>query len=330
MNGAERRQALLVALREPPHHRSEALARRLGCSTRTVCRDLQSLIRAGAPVIVTPNHAYLLDDGYLLPPQSFTTDEAMILLLGADLMAQNFDAQYRAAAQSALQKLSGILPATVRADVRALRDSIPMTDDGRTRPDDAARLRVLRRAIIARNTIRFHYRSRSDAPAPRQPHFREADPYALALTGGAWHLAGWCHLRRAVRFFRLDRMDNLTVLDDTFARPESFQMLARDLFEPGSFDVRLLFDRASSSWVCESLPFYTTAAEETPDGLLVSLHIRRESDIVPWLLGWGGRVRILEPEHLRRTLAAEASAILRRLNGGEPDPQTTSHLDTTG
>ena len=32
------------------------------------------------------------------PPLRFTADEAIILLLGADFMAQNFDAEYRAAA----------------------------------------------------------------------------------------------------------------------------------------------------------------------------------------------------------------------------------------
>ena len=47
-----------------------------------------------------------------------------MLLLGSDVMAESFDAQYRAAAQSAYRKITGVLPEPLRADVQRLRESI--------------------------------------------------------------------------------------------------------------------------------------------------------------------------------------------------------------
>src|SRR5207244_2776230 len=71
-----------------------------------------------------PGRGYSLMKGYFLPPLSFTTDEATMLLLGSDLMAQSFDAQYRSAALAASRKIEGVLPEKLREEVRSLQDSI--------------------------------------------------------------------------------------------------------------------------------------------------------------------------------------------------------------
>jgi predicted DNA-binding transcriptional regulator YafY len=80
--------------------------------------------------------------------------------------------------------------------------------------------------------------------------------------------------------------------------------------------VRVCFDPAVARWVREARSFYTVAEEEGPAGLLVTLRVRRERDVLSWLLSWGARVRVLEPRSLRARLAHEAAAMLAR--HGEP------------
>jgi predicted DNA-binding transcriptional regulator YafY len=311
MNRTDRLLAVVLELQGKGWQRAEDLAATFECSRRTIYRDLQALGQAGVPLVSVPGRGYSLMEGYFLPPLSFSTDEATMLLLGSDFMAQHFDAQYRAAAQSAGRKIAGVLPEKLRAEVRELRESIHFIATGvSTRPLEAAKLQTLRRAILARQTVRFRYTTRYGASGPRQPSAREADPYALANAGGAWYLSAYCHLRRAVRNFRLDRMDDVSVLETSFTRPAVFQVERRNLFEPGSFDVRILFASEVVRWVREMPSFFAVAEEETPDGLLVTLHVRHESEILQWLLGWGRHARVLEPEALRQRLAEEADAML--------------------
>lgn len=313
MNRTDRLLAIVLELQGKGWQRAEDLAATFECSRRTIYRDLVALGEAGVPLVSVPGRGFSLMEGYFLPPLSFGTDEATMLLLGSDFMAQHFDAQYRAAAQSAGRKIAGVLPEKLRGDVRELRESIHFVGEGiSARPLEAAKLQQLRRAIIARHTVRFRYTARYGAGGPRQPHFREADPYALANASGVWYVSAYCHLRRAVRRFRLERMDDVHVLDSGFIRPAAFQMEKRGLFEPGSFDVRVVFAPEVVRWVRESPSFFTIAEEETPDGLLVTLHIRQESEILPWLLGWGRNAHVLEPESLCQRLAEEAEAILAR------------------
>jgi predicted DNA-binding transcriptional regulator YafY len=81
---------------------------------------------------------------------------------------------------------------------------------------------------------------------------REVDPYTLAFIGQAWYLAGYDHARRALRHFRLDRMEMVTLLPKTFVRPLHYH--------PGSESddrrliIRVLFDVEAIRWAQEARP----------------------------------------------------------------------------
>ena len=315
MNRTDRMLAIVLELQGRRWQRAEDLARTFEISKRTIYRDIQALDQAGVPLISTPGRGYSLMEGYFLPPLTFTTDEATMLLLGTGVMAQSFDAEYRAAALAAARKINGVLPDRLRGQVEVLRERIHFGFDGAAlRPDLAAKIALLRGAILDRSRLRFRYHSRHHSGASdttRLPHTREADPYALTSLGGIWYLSAYCHLRQEIRNFRLDRMEDLSALDQTFERPQNVQAHGRDLFEPGSFDIRIIFDVEVARWVQESPSYFTVAQQETTEGLLVTLHVRHEDEILQWLLGWGRHFTVLEPETKRQRVAAEAEALLR-------------------
>jgi predicted DNA-binding transcriptional regulator YafY len=258
-------------------------------------------------VIAVPGRGYSLVEGYFLPPLRFSADEAIMLVLGCEMIAQQVDAEYRAAAQSAGRKIAGALPEERRADVRQLQRSIRFVSSARLSGDEAAKLLLLRGAIIKQQTVRMRYHGRH--AAGERPTPRDVDPYGLAHASGAWHLAGYCHLRQSVRHFRVSRMDDLTVLPQRFTRPADFTIQQRP-DERRALIVRALFAPEVARWVRESPSFYMIAQEQTADGLLVTLQVRAEQDVLQWLLSWGRHVRVLEPATLRRRLADEAAAML--------------------
>jgi predicted DNA-binding transcriptional regulator YafY len=170
----------------------------------------------------------------------------------------------------------------------------------------------LRQAILDQRTVRFRYHARASAEDGEAPSERTADPYALIHLGTTWYLTAYCHLRQGIRHFRLERMENLTVLDRDFTRPADFDLRPSERDDPRTYVVRALFDPAVARWVREAPSFFTTGTESTPEGLLVTLQARQEQDVVQWLLGWGAHVRILEPDSLRARLAVEATAMLQQ------------------
>lgn len=316
MNRTDRLLAIVLELQGKGRQRAEDLAATFETSKRTIYRDVLALGEAGVPIVSVPGQGYSLMKGYFLPPLSFTTDEATMLLLGSDVMAQNFDAQYREAAQSASRKIEGVLPDKLRDEVHYLQNSIVFVAGTPDTPESEHRvtlLQQLRRAIIQRSTVRFCYHARHAREGRGEQTTREADPYGLIHFPSGWHLIAYCHLRQGIRNFRLDRIDKLELLPRTFQRPAGYVMHQdpeRER-EARSITVRVLFDSEIARWVQEARSYYVTHEEETPDGLLVTLQVRQESEILHWLLSWGQHVRILVPESLRSRLVEEAEGMLR-------------------
>jgi len=310
MNRTDRLLAIVLELQRKGSRRAEDLAATFETSKRTIYRDIQALSESGVPVVAQSGVGYSLVEGYFLPPVSFSADEATMLLLGGDFVAQNFDAQYRGAAVSAARKIEAVLSEKLRGEVENLRNSIafvaPMTLAAGA---SASFLPQLRRAIIECRTIRFDYHTRYSQDGRDARNAREADPYAMLHYGDAWYLIGYCHLRRDIRNFRLDRMTGLRLLDKSFNRPPNFR-LEPPVDDQRNLKVVMLFSHEVSPWVRESRSFYVDSMEEVADGLLVTMRVRVENEIFQWLFSWGSQVRVLEPQSLRRRLMTEAGKIL--------------------
>lgn len=313
MNRTDRLLAIVLELQGKGRQRAEDLAATFETSKRTIYRDIQALGEAGVPLVAVPGRGYALMKGYFLPPLSFNTEEATMLLLGSDFMAQNFDAQYRQAAQSASRKIEGVLPEKLRDEVHYLQNSIRFVAPN-TQAQESEIIQQLRRAIIDHITVRFHYHTRYAQGGKSEHHTREADPYGLAHIRNNWNLVAYCHLRKDIRNFRIDRMDALELLPQTFTRPPDFKMEARHIDKAESITVRVLFDQEVIRWVREARSYYTVREEETADGLLVTLQVRQESEILQWLLSWGRHVRVLGPDSLREILLDEAQAMVEHFS----------------
>jgi predicted DNA-binding transcriptional regulator YafY len=310
MNRTDRLLAIVLALQAKGWQRAEDLASTFEISKRTIYRDMEALAESGVPVMSSPGQGYALVEGYFLPPLSFTSDEATILLLGADFMAKSFDDQYRAAASSAGSKIQAVLPNKLRYTVRELQTRMVFVAmnplENTARPE---LLLQIRRAAIQSKTVRMEYHSRSSDEIAGTKSTRDADPYGLVHLDKGWYMVAYCHLRCDIRHFRLDRIDQLQVLEQTFDRPADFQL--RDpSTQDRSLVVRALFAREVARWVQEERSFFMVGQEQHDDGLLVTFRVRQLSDITQWLLSWGRHVCVLEPDSLRKQLIDEARATL--------------------
>ncbi len=315
MNRVDRLLAIVLELQAKGCLRAEDLAATFEVSKRSIYRDIQALSETGVPIIAMPGQGYSIAEGYFLPPLRFSAAEAIILLLGADFMAQNFDAEYRAAARSAESKIGAVLSERLREQVRDLQQSMRFVAvTAGAEPERNTLLQQLRRAIMQRKTVRIHYHSKGGAGEPGERNIREADPYGLVYYGRAWYMVAFCHLRSGIRNFRLDRIRQLTILSQTFERPTQFELVQNNFDLPVT--VRARFRPDIAHWAREEQPFYLVSEDAQPDGVLMTFQTRREDDLFQWLLGWGANVQVLEPASLRAHIQQTAQAILQSYKNG--------------
>jgi predicted DNA-binding transcriptional regulator YafY len=311
MNRTDRMLAIILQLQAKKQQRAEDLAAHFEVSRRTIYRDIEALYQAGVPLIAQPGLGYSLDEGFFLPPLSFTPEEAMLVLLGTELTRMTFDAEYRDAAAAAAEKIRTVLPLPLENNVERLRENLMV--NAPQNEQEAALLPRIRRAIAQRQRLRMVYQSRygeRDHIIAR-PEQRDLDPYKLIYAEAHWHVTGYCHLRQDHRIFRLTRISQLEVLPQTFI-PMDMPSEKREMEKmgPDRLKIELLVAPEASAWIAEDRFLFITAREPHPEGTLVTLHVRHLEDIVQWLMGYARFVTIISPDELRERIAEEAQAIL--------------------
>jgi len=309
-NTATRLISLLMLLQRQPNQKAAELAGELGISVRSLHRYVGMLEEMGIPVYSErgPYGGFSLVRGYKMPPLVFTPEEAVALYLGTGMVRELWGPLYQDAAQGALAKLDNVLPDNQRAEVAWATRSLIAT--GLQRPnltDCGAGLAALRSAIREHRRVRFTYNSLARPQAVE----REVDPYALVHRWGWWYVVGYCHLRRAMRSFRVDRMTALEMLDGKFESPAEFDIrafLAGEEQTQPTVRVRLRFVAEAAH-----IAYANRAAWEDlqvqPDGtILVTLSMPEMYMAASFALSYGPIVTVVEPEELRTMVREWAQA----------------------
>ena len=215
--------AVLELLQGHPRISGPELARRLDIDVRTLRRYIVALEQLGIPITTERGRhgAYMLVSGFKLPPLMFTNDEALALAVGLVAARSLGLAEGTPAAASAEAKLARAMPQALSGKLGAIAETVKIDLAQVTAtPASNQALIALTAAAQARQRIRMGYRTPQG-----QDTEREVDIYGLACRAGAWYAVGWCHLRRDLRSFRLDRIGAVGLLAARFERPRHFDPL---------------------------------------------------------------------------------------------------------
>lgn len=207
MRRAERLFRLVDELRSRKLSRASDLAAALEISVRTVYRDIAHLQASGLPIDGEAGVGYVLRPGFDVPNVTFTHDQIDALALGLSMVEGAGDRVLSAAAQEVRLKLQAALPDP--EDRRVLAEA-PLLSINEA--SASGEITQIRHAIRARLVLDMAYGT------PGKPAARRClRPLALWQMQGGWMASGWCELRAGFRNFRVDRIEQLTVTDRSFA-----------------------------------------------------------------------------------------------------------------
>lgn len=272
-NPTTRVLALLELLQTHGLMRGAELAARLEVDPRTLRRYIQTLEDLGIPVTAERGRdgGYRLIHGFKLPPMMFTNDEAVALSLGL-LASRNLGLSDAApAGEGALSKLQRVMPDNLRRRVQAIGETVTLGIARSTSSGDPEILATLGASAQNRQRVRIQYQ------APNQNKTeRSIDPYGLAYLNGGWYAVGYCHLRKDLRSFRLDRILSADLMPQSFGRPEHFDPLSflRTAIAtmPRAFSVTVLL-HADLATAKEEILASLGILEPTSDGTLLHAQV---------------------------------------------------------
>jgi CRISPR-associated endonuclease/helicase Cas3 len=299
------------------------LAHPEGLTQADIARKLQvNRSTVGRYFVDLPGHIYLDDldgnkwkvdrEGYLVNVR-FNLHEALAIHLATRLLATRMDRQNPHAA-AALRKL-GVSLERLAARISAhIKQSADVMDDAARRHDPLYMqvLEKLTRAWAEGRKVEVWHRHEPTGSVHKYkfaPYFVE--PYAIGQTT---HVIGWREPPGAMRTFKIERIERIELLAESYTIPADFnpRQFLTDAWgiwytEEEPQKVVLRFSRSVANRVRESRWHESEQLVEEADGrLLWQAKVAEPQEMLPWIRGWGADVEVLGPERLREELRETA------------------------
>ncbi|WP_114906470.1 helix-turn-helix transcriptional regulator [Ornithinimicrobium murale] len=286
-------------------------ARELGVSQEQIVDDLQLLFVCG-----TPGHypddlieasweggrVHIGNAEEIARPLRLGRDEALALIVALRALTTTPGVGAQDAIERALAKLEKAAGEAGSAAAAQVSVSLEVGEV------EHQRLEQIREALAGPRRLHLrHYNPTRDETTER-----DVDPMRVLSLEGRWYLEGWCHRVEDVRLFRLDRIEELDLLDQDGTPPPQARPRERggSAFQSGPGDVLVELELApSAAWVAENFPM--ESVERREDG---SLRVTLLATDVAWVrrLVWrlGGAATVLAPHELAEEVRSGAAQAL--------------------
>ncbi|MEX2290926.1 MAG: WYL domain-containing protein [Mycobacteriales bacterium] len=246
----------------------------------------------------------LLEPAGVTRPLRLTVDEALALIVALRALADTPGLEEKDAVDRALIKVE---QAAGDAAEPAHRVEVAVEGEQRVLP-------VARRALDQGRRLHLSYY----VPGRDETTERDVDPMRLLLVEGRSYLEAWCRRVDGVRLFRLDRVREVTLLEQPAAPPPEAapRDLSQGLFRPAPDDLLVtLALRPEAAWVADYHPC-ESVTQSGGGGLVVHLRARDTGWVRRLALRLGDSGRVLAPAELAQSVRADAASALAAYQEG--------------
>jgi predicted DNA-binding transcriptional regulator YafY len=212
------------------------------------------------------------------------------------------------AANGALAKLERVLPLSARERVQAVQSTIAIAPGSTDHSVTSDVVALLSHAAQTRQRVRLCYRNYSSDESERT-----VDPFGIVNLGRRWYLAAFCHLRQDERVFRIDRITEVTPLNEHFERTgsvEPLEIVLRALGSlPGAHEIEVVFGTTLGQASRVISPTFGRL-EAVEGGVAFRCRNDDLDNMARFLFGFGWPIAVRKPAELREAFARVAQELL--------------------
>ncbi len=268
------------------------------------------------PIKYSAKHRGFYFDGPapLLSGFKLTEGEAVSILMAERLARAYGGGKLGAEIATALAKVADSLTDTISVNLGeflALQSVEPLPSS----PIDHTHFTALENATRERRCVRMTYFTQSTGETSE----RIINPLHLHNAKAEWYVIAFDHKRNDIRDFHIGRIRELAVLKEVFAPPPDFDINRHlesgfGMFRSGGTlqEVVVEFDAHQARWIRQQSKVHPTAEyDELPDGRLrVSMRVGALEGVKMWILQYGARAKVVQPESLRAEILTELRLLM--------------------
>ncbi len=282
------------------HITAKELAEHFEVSQRTIYRDIDILSQSGIPIYTVKGKGggISLMENFILN-KSLLTDKEQRDILSA---LQGLKATNYTDSDQVLSKLSYLF-----GDKNADWIEVDFSN-WNSNEEDIYKFNLLKEAILSLKVVHFHYSNSKGEEA-----YRIVEPRKLIFKGQAWYLLGFCREKKDYRYFKITRINTLTISNETFV-PTSLEKLS-DLTQEQPqiqmMDLLLKIDSQMSFRIFDEFP--KEAIEKTKDGhYLVHARLMGGTWLIGYLMSYEDYIEVIKPVELRKQLLTKYENLTKK------------------
>lgn len=272
------------------------LAEKFEVSVRTIYRDIDALSEAGIPIYAEAGRnggIHLMSD-FVLNRAVLSEDEKQEILTAL----QSINTAKNSQNSQTLQKLSGMFQLNSENWLE-----IDFSRWG-NQSFDNEKFELLKSAIFQCKTVKIQYANSNKILSERI-----IQPLKLVYKSMAWYLKAFCTEKQDWRVFKLNRIIDLTLLNEHFQRREFPE--STDSPEEEYHQITLRFPKEMAYRVYDE--FDKTQVQHQANGdFIASAAMPQDSWLTGFLLSFGTQVEIISPAYLREVVAEQAKLIYEK------------------
>lgn len=287
---------IIYYLLDKGHATAPELAAKFEVSVRTIYRDIDALSGAGIPVYAETGRnggIYLMND-FVMDRAVLSEREKQEILTALQSLSAT---QYIHNGET-LDKLSALFHVSsgnwLEVDFSRWGDQ----------QDDNRKFEVLKSAVMHCKCVKITYAGASETVSERI-----IQPLKLIYKARAWYLKAYCTKKQDYRIFKLTRILDCTILDDSFI-PNVFPEQESPSRQE-EVSIMLRFPKEMAYRIYDEFDKSQVERQENGD-FIVSAQMPEDGWLIGFLLSFGPQVEILSPAHLREDVAEQARLIYEK------------------
>lgn len=297
------------------------LADILKVDKKTIYRYINSLVDANIPVKTKKGRygGFYIDKGFYIKNPELTTQELQSLLMASYILTKQNGFSYEKELNSAVAKINSI---SINSSNKLKEQhnenefninhliNLEMFDDN---------IAKINYAMSKGRTISIDYFSLN----MNSLTYRKLDPYTILFKEGAWHLIGYCHLKKEVITFEISRIKKIKITDSIYMKPVNFLLKeylnnSWGIFNGNEIEVNIKFNKNISNYIKETRWHPNQEIIKQEDGsILFKALVDDLGEIKNWVLGFGEKAEVIAPMKLRNEIKKEVYSLFHSYGNNE-------------
>lgn len=263
---------------------AKELSEKFEVSIRTIYRDIDSLSSAGIPIYALQGKGGGIEIAkeFVLSKSLLSEDEKNMIMTSL----HSFDGTGNIFGDELLTKLSALF------NVKNTNWIEVDFNNWQNNKIKEKTFNLLKSAILDKNIISFSYFATN-----KDETNRKVKPVRLIFKGQDWYLYAFCLLRNDFRYFKLNRIKNLEILQTNFDDDFEEVILKKEIKYENIIRVKVRFDKKVAFRIYDELS--TDIVEDDAGNLYAQIEMPSDYNLYSYIFSFGDMAEILEPIEIR-------------------------------